>query len=249
MEPEKISKLLDTLKNRFSSRLIIYFLIYWLIYNWQITVSLLWYDKSQIKASGFNSIFEFISNQLSKDGVWFKLWFIAPINNSCKPLLYAIVSTIFFPILKSGILSFDAFIIVKRNNFISKIKKDELFEENLKLKKQISSVSDSSILNGYWELIEFKESTYDSENGVKRQIYIKDNTWYDLLNDKMEEGFTIIDFYFHPTNLLLVFTKILKSDVKIKYRYRLSLNGNEQNQKLEGFENDKIKVIFNKISN
>lgn len=233
---ENFSQILDDLKNRFSSRFVIYFILYWLVFHWPITVSLLWYDKSQFQSEGCKSIYEFIDDQLTNNYHWGKtFWF-------------ALGSTLAFPIIKSAILAVDEFIVVKRKNIISWIKKDELYQQNKDLENKISSVGDFSILKGHWEIIEFKSDFYGEAEGKPRQIYIKNDIWYDILNDKKEEGFIINDFFYNPNNLNLIFTIVLKLDIKVKKRYRLVLSGSGLNQKLEGSQDDKIKVMFNKIS-
>jgi hypothetical protein len=91
---EKLKDVLDNIRDRFSNPLIFSFLISWLIFNWEITVALLWYDSSQLQSKGFNSIFDFISCKLNKDcSIFF-------------PILFSVFYTGFSPIVKNVIRAF-----------------------------------------------------------------------------------------------------------------------------------------------
>lgn len=133
-----ITKLFDEIKERFANRLIIYYIVYWLLFNWKITVALLWYDTSQIEAEGCRSTFEFIKDQLENNSHW------------CAVFISAFVSTLLFPIIKMLILAFDAKVRVCRKNLISRINKDEFYQKNIKLEKIISQIGDDKFLNGIW---------------------------------------------------------------------------------------------------
>ncbi len=230
MEIKDLSTTLDEIKNRFSSRFITYFIIYWLIFHWQISVALFWYDKTQIQAEGCKSIFEFIKDQLTNNNYfWNAVW-------------SALGSTIAFPIIKTGILALDAFIIVKRKNLISKINKDELYQENLKLQNKLNRVGDLSILYGDWRYIE-----YDAlGKGIAKQIYINNSTWYVLLEDKREEKYQIVDFFYDPLNSTMIFTTILLSNSKEKNTFRLTFENSNFNE-LNGNNSNNVKVGFRRF--
>ncbi len=197
MEVKDLSTTLDEIKNRFSSRFITYFIIYWMIFHWQITVGLLWYDKTQIQAEGCKSIFEFITDQLSKDDSWFKIYEIE-FKTSNKPLVFALFSTILFPIIKTIILALDAFIIVWRKNWISRINKDELVNRNIELEKKLTSISDVDFLNGKWY--------YQISGNNRKKISISNGKWYEEdENSKKDKDEIILNFYFNQHNNTLLF--------------------------------------------
>ena len=91
---EKVSEILNNIKDRLSNPLIFSFICSWLVYNWEISVALIWYDNKQIKACGCNSIFDFIQHQLSREGSF------------RYPLIFAICYTFLIPLIKSGIKLF-----------------------------------------------------------------------------------------------------------------------------------------------
>lgn len=45
---DKISEILNSVKERVSNPLIFSFLASWLVYNWKIPVALIWFDEKQI---------------------------------------------------------------------------------------------------------------------------------------------------------------------------------------------------------
>jgi len=227
---------LDDLKNRFASRFIFSYTIAWLIFNWKISIALFWYDKSQFEAEGCKSIFEFISDQLKINSSYYEVFWVA------------IIYTFGLPISKSLINIWDEVILDLRNWSKTKLVRSQDAKTIRELRSKVSSVGDASILDGYWEYKEFQRDAYGENKASIRHIYISQYTWYDILEQKKEEGYKITDFYFNPNNSLLVFTNTLKSDYKIKNRFRLTYSDNGSNKKLEGDCNDKIKVEFNKIS-
>ena len=135
MEPSKISEILDDLKNRFASRFIFSYTIAWLLFNWKITIALLWYDKTQIEAEGCKSIFEFISDQLEIT------------SNGWEVLCAALIYTFVLPISKSIINVWDEIILVLRNWIKTKV------DVNQDAKTIKSLQSKLSMINNYHYLI------------------------------------------------------------------------------------------------
>lgn len=91
---EKIPKILNNVKERISNPLIFSFICSWLVINWEITVSLLWYDSRQINNEGCKSIFAFIQDKLNRN------------NSLLYPVLFAIGYTFLMPIVKNLIRAF-----------------------------------------------------------------------------------------------------------------------------------------------
>lgn len=221
MDKENLSNILDEIKNRFSSRFITFFIIYWLIFHWQITVALLWYDRTQIKAEGCKSIFEFISNQLINNNHWLKSFF------------YAIGSTFIFPIIKAIILVFDSKIIVCRKNFISEIRKDEYFNRIITLQNKIDRFSDVNVLDGDWE---FYSDILDENKLIPIVFRIKNGLIYYHANDKFDSKsfYKITNFFMNDKDI--TFTK-----------EKIPQNFQEENSK--GQYTDYNKINFLKLSN
>lgn len=240
---EKFSEILDDLKNRFSSRFVIYFTIYWFIFHWPITIALFWYDNTQIEAEGCKSIYEFIKDQLINNDHWLKtLWFAAG-------------STIAFPIIKTLILALDAWVIVRRNNWISKIKKDELLERNIRLEKEINSISDLSILNGTWKFTK-KDFVMNNIYGEKTtivnpiEITIRDGKYFEGIN----QTHVIDKFIYNPRDKQMIFYRSKLKNLKEEtiqtfqssnFMCELSFNDNDKN--LLSGEEDGTQVEYERI--
>jgi len=241
MDKENLSNILDEIKNRFSSRFITFFIIYWLIFHWQITVALLWYDRTQIKAEGCKSIFEFISNQLINNNHWLKSFF------------YAIGSTFIFPIIKAIILVFDSKIIVCRKNFISKIRKDEYFNRIITLQNKIELFSDVNVLNGDWE---FYSDNLDKNKLIPITFRIKNGLIYYHANDKFDSNpsYKIKNFFMNDKEITFTKVKSFANPQEESAKGEYSdynkinfLNLKDNIKIMDGFENGK-NVKYIKIS-
>ncbi len=57
---EKVSEFFDELKSRLSSPFIFSFFISWLLWNWKISLGLLWYNSVELNATGFSTVWDFI---------------------------------------------------------------------------------------------------------------------------------------------------------------------------------------------
>lgn len=86
---DTIKDVFNSIKERFSNPLIFSFVCFWLGFNWQIPVALIWYDKSQIESAGFDTLFDFIENQLGKK------------DSLSEPIFLAFVYTLFIPIINN----------------------------------------------------------------------------------------------------------------------------------------------------
>jgi hypothetical protein len=93
---EKFKNILDNIKDRLTNPLIFSFVCSWLVVNWQITISLLWYDPSQLTKAGYASIFDFIGSRINS-------W-----DAFGKPMIFAISYTLFMPIVKNLIRALQA---------------------------------------------------------------------------------------------------------------------------------------------
>lgn len=105
--------IIDSLKIRLNSPLIISFLLSWPIWNWQIVVGLLWYNAENLsKWSECNNYFQLIQHYSSIEK---SLFF---------PLASAVGYTIFYPMLKWGISALTAvFSTLEESNVLQISKK------------------------------------------------------------------------------------------------------------------------------
>lgn len=228
---EKLKDIYENIKDRLSNPLIFSFIVSWLVYNWEITVALLWYDKDQIKAEGYKSIFEFIQYQLNSKCFSFII-----------PLILALVYTFIMPYIKEFVDFTNKVALLIGKKLKAQFLKDGLQLEISNLENKLKSVGDNSFLNGTWEYIE-----YDSLNkGTSKQIFINNGKWYFIIGDRRQDHFMITDFYFDPLSTSLVFTvnsKLKAGDIS---RFNLHFKDMKINE-LDGTKNDSVKVEFRKI--
>lgn len=154
---DKISEILNNIKDRFSNPLIFSFVCAWLVFNWEITVALLWYDTKEIRAEGCQSIFEFIRDYLRRK------------DTLTYPILFALIYTFLFPIIKNIVSAFNTWTIKWGENWDLLISKgaNVPYEKYLKLRES------------YFNKMEVLEDIISSENK-----YIEENG---KLNDRVIE--------------------------------------------------------------
>ena len=176
---EKLSSILNSIKERFTNPIVFSFICSWSILNWQIVLALLRHDNHQIEKTGCNSIFEFIQDKLS----------------SCKsfwlPLGFAILYTLLMPILKNLI-----------KVLYSRINK---WGENWNLKiLQGSAISIEKFLKlrtNYEERTKALEDVINKESSYMEQYNAKDKELLetkDKLNE-MTNRFNVSDGYFRDS--------------------------------------------------
>lgn len=173
---EKIKDVYENIKERLSNPLIFSFIVSWLICNWKITVALIRYDKSQIKAEDCKSIFEFI--QLKIDNRWDSFYF---------PLILAFAYTLGFPYLRQGIRILNNKAIKWGDKNEAKFVLEGMTKEHIELKKNyditlkkvadktdiIDKLYDLKTISGYWTRIKRIENQVKTE-----EIRISDRDIY-----------------------------------------------------------------------
>lgn len=102
--------ILRGIKDRLSSPLIFSFLLSWLIFNWEITVALLWYDVAYLKIEG-NTLIDFIRARIN------------PFDSFYYPLIFALAYTLLSPPIKVLISAFNTWISKKGENWNVQISK------------------------------------------------------------------------------------------------------------------------------
>ncbi len=210
MESENFTKMLDDLKNRFASRFIFSFIIAWLIYHWQISVALFWYDKTQFQAEGCRSIFDFISNQLKSN------------SYNCETFWTAIGFTFGLPITKSIINIYDDVILAIRRWIKAKILKNALTKEIKRLKDILKKIDDKSFMNGKWNFKIEQRDLKDLSSKINKKVDVNE---YELnINDakitsKLKNNgesevdkYIITDFYYNEDLNKIYFKKELMSN-------------------------------------
>lgn len=182
-----VSKVLDWIKVGFANRFVTYYIVYWLLFNWRITVALFWYDTTQIEAEGCQSTFEFITDQLENNSHW------------CLVFIYSLISTLLFPIIKMLIFVFDTNVRISRSNWISRVENDELSQQNTILRNVISDINNKRFLNGRWRVNiipdDYKNSSEDYHSNFIYKIKDSMVTVVDEGEDYLDK-YTVTDFCF-----------------------------------------------------
>jgi hypothetical protein len=93
---EKISDFFSELKERLSNPLVLSFLISWCVWNYKIVIGIAFYKLSELKLDGYHSYLDLIRRESNLQHFF---WF---------PLTFAICYTIFFPLIKIGIMAIGA---------------------------------------------------------------------------------------------------------------------------------------------
>jgi len=201
---ESFTKILDDIKNRFSSRFIFSFIFFWMIFNWRITISLLWYDIDQIESLGFKNLYEFIDFELKYNSKFF------------YSIISAISFTFLLPISKSAINIYDSFILEKRNFLKSKILSDSLRKEINSLKLKLSSINNEKIINGVWEIEyndeiivkELKDNEFIiPEKLTNETIKIMNGRCFKTIDQKEVNVYSIDNFFYNDEIRELIFIK------------------------------------------
>lgn len=169
---DQFKDLLNNIKDRFANPLFFSFICSWLVVNWTIPISLLWYDTNQIEKAGFSSIYELILCQLSmKHGL-------------CYPIILAFAYTILAPIFKNAVRLFYTFINQLGENWNLIISKDANipFEKYLKLRENYDKRS--KIL----EDVIKKENEYITENNKISTELLNAKATINKLNQEKNES-------------------------------------------------------------
>ncbi|WP_333600827.1 hypothetical protein [Flavobacterium sp.] len=243
---EKVSEILNSIKERLSNPLIFSFIVSWLVYNWEITIALLWYDKTQFKAEGFKSVFEFVQHQLDTK-CWSMKW----------PILLAVIYTFGMPYFKEFVDLMNKKAILFGKKWKTKLLKDDLLLQISNLEDKLNSINNATLLNGDWRLIRHYQETTSTGSVVSKsdesQIYIIDKDYYIVENASRKMKYYISDFYFNPITKDMLFklssygNKSIDDAVFIEKDIICSLkldNGYWNN--LSGMHND-VRVEYKKI--
>jgi hypothetical protein len=151
---DKVNSFLDNIKERLTNPLFFSFLIAWILYNWDVTLALLWYDPPKTD-KGHYDLIKYVSGHTSW---WLSIW---------KPLLSAIAYTVLHPIFKQGIRLLNAWIerigdkkllMITRDGWVSG---EKYYELKAKVEAKMGEVTlltrDENAMRA--ELMEAKEKT------------------------------------------------------------------------------------------
>lgn len=132
-----MNDILDSLKVRINSPLIISFIISWPFWNWQIMLALIWYNGANLEEKTGCKNYINLVNEYSN-------WY----DSLAYPLCSALAYTFLFPLVKWGISAFNAWISTKENNNILKITNTEnipteiFLQKSKEAKERIKELSD-----------------------------------------------------------------------------------------------------------
>ncbi len=182
---EKLKEILSNIKERFSSPLFFSFICSWIAFNWEIVVSLLLYDTTQINKENCTTIFEFIRWKLNTQGSLY------------KPILFAIAYTILYPFIKNFIRILYSWIEKKSENIVLDINNDGKvsIEKYVKIREDYNKRS--KILE---EIIEKESVTQNEVNEIRTQLYK-----LELKNGDLSQEVITKDIYIRQMRNLSIF--------------------------------------------
>lgn len=185
---EKISDILDNIKERLTNPLLFSFILSWIFVNWEISVALLWYDPEQLERVHHSSIFTFIQSKLN----WYSCIF--------WPFVFALLYTFLMPIIKNIINMFYAWNTNWGNRRISRISGDtelnkmqaeyiSLQKVKVELEQFQTKLGDFQIIAGKWSY---------SKGAESYNIEITSNNLYhlDKFDGKKESRYVIANLFF-----------------------------------------------------
>lgn len=221
---DKISEILNSVKERVSNPLIFSFLVSWLVYNWKIPVALIWFDEKQISANGCKSIFDFIEDEWNRNGYfWIPLFialgytFLFPLIKGSIKLFNTLISKLIdereIKILEDGKVSMDKYLFL-RNDYKTKIKELENIiseESNLKIDNQRLSELNKNLEKEKNEI--YTKASESSNNSFLNGIWIianksdcKAKTGIDAEKFRFDDGRCYIDnhieYAFYVSNFI-----------------------------------------------
>ncbi len=232
---EKVKDVYENIKDRLSNPLIFSFVFSWLIYNWEITIALLWYDKTQFQAEGCKSIFEFIQDKINT-----KCW------STALPLVFAFLYTFGFPYLKQGIRIFNQIALKWGDKNEVKYVKDGLTAEKIDLQNKINNLGKKldnainyNVLNGEWR----KDNHPNSGTGYGKtlrgdKILFKNGRCF--IDDEINETYNITDFFqYHNSNKMIIVLEKINNPMSLEARdvFLTILEENGGNEKFIGTVN------------
>lgn len=100
---EKISQILDNIKDRLTSPLIFSFVVAWLVINWPITIALIWYDPPVIN-QGYLSLIDHIRSNTNF------------LKSFCYPATISLIYTFVYPFIKLIVSMFQTWIVRKEED-------------------------------------------------------------------------------------------------------------------------------------
>ncbi|HEY5824423.1 MAG TPA: hypothetical protein VIT44_08665 [Cyclobacteriaceae bacterium] len=152
---ERLSDVVNNVKERVTNPFIVSFLLSWLVVNWKITVALFWWDTQQIVDSGNLTIFQFIAREASRS------------ESYLHPLYSALIYTVCSPFVFGGFSVLTAFAIKLSNKYIFQVSQDSpvSFEKYIELKERYSRSTDA-----YAKLVSEESKTLSNLETVKKEL-------------------------------------------------------------------------------
>ncbi len=108
---ENITEFLQKFKSRLTNPLFVSFLISWLIIDWRVPIGIFGYKLGELKIDGYTSYANLIYKNAS---TWNYFW---------HPLIYALVYTFLFPVIRMFIVAFLSYIKKRSDNWNTEIMK------------------------------------------------------------------------------------------------------------------------------
>lgn len=181
---EKISSILDNVKERLKSPLIFSFIISWIFVNWKISVALIWYDPPK-NSQGHLSLIDFISSQINL------------CNSIIWPTTLAIAYTSLSPIIKNCINALYTWASKWGDNWSLEISK----ESKVSMEKFISLHQSLAVKSNQLQDLFDKESKTNEVLDQTRDALLDEKQKHQKAQEQLAELRNVVDSLYR-TNIL-----------------------------------------------
>lgn len=199
---EKITEILNNVKERLSNPLLFSFACSWLIINWQIPVALLWFNTKQLEIEGYSTIFKFISSKLNYT------------TSILHPLLFALIYTFMIPVIRNLIQAFYSWTTKWGENWILKISQNSKVNMAKYLKLRIEYEQRNRIL----EDIIIKETELSEKYNLTKTELLETKSKLDEALEKLSKS----DSFIHSCNDISILTGAWETTYKVENKFEFN---------------------------
>ena len=185
---EKLSSLLNNIKERLSSPLIFSFIVSWIFINWKISVALLWYDPPKL-SMGHLSLIDYISSQTNTYKSFYLPIAFALLYTFCSPLVKNLINAFYtltskwgenwnLRISKGGKVPFEKYLSLREKLDVKRKQLLEFIEEESETSKILQQTE--SALLGERQKCQQLQNQYSESKSIIDNLYrsnILDGNW------------------------------------------------------------------------
>jgi hypothetical protein len=179
---ETIKDFFGELKERASNPLVSSYVIAWLIFNWPITIGILFYSQEELQLDGVRSYVDLVSRNSS---IWLNL---------VLPAIFALAYTFVFPYVKAVVKLYHAKISAKNESDILKATKDGM----MPVKKYIELRDTQNLVTTQLrELIDSQSTIHNLNTELTTKLSEESNRYNELAAENAKNLKTLDIYYIY----------------------------------------------------